>query len=131
MAAAQLIFVRVSWPRAGAGRGPGDGRDPADQGDRARWVAVRAVVDAVATVLFLVSLFHLPSPTPTAINMTSPLFITVLARCHRRAARSGALARVGVGFLGVLLIIQPQAEASMCKRWSACSRPCCCRCAIC
>ena len=43
------------------------------------WVAVRAVVDAIATMLFLVSLFHLPLANATAINMASPLIITVLA----------------------------------------------------
>ena len=75
------------------------------------WVAVRAVVDAIATVLFLVSLFHLPLANATAINMTSPLIITVLAAVFlgERLGRSRWVA-VGIGFLGVLLIIQPQAE---------------------
>ena len=75
------------------------------------WVAARAIVDTVATMLYLVSLFHLPIANATAINMTSPLFITVLAALligeHVGAPRWLA---VGVGFLGVLLIIQPQAE---------------------
>ena len=75
------------------------------------WVAARGVVDAIATMLFLVSLFHLPLATATAINMTSPLFITVLAAgfIGERVSRPRWLA-IGVGFLGVLLIIQPQAE---------------------
>jgi drug/metabolite transporter (DMT)-like permease len=75
------------------------------------WVAVRAIVDAIATVLFLVSLFHLPLANATAINMTSPLFITVLAAMFigERLGPSRWLA-VGIGFVGVLLIIQPQAE---------------------
>lgn len=75
------------------------------------WVAVRAIVDAIATVLFLVSLFHLPLANATAINMTSPLFITVLAAMFigERLGPARWLA-VGIGFLGVLLIIQPQAE---------------------
>ena len=76
------------------------------------WVAVRAVVDAIATVLFLVSLFHLPLANATAINMASPLIITVLAAVFlgERLGRSRWVA-VGIGFLGVLLIIQPEAEA--------------------
>ncbi len=75
------------------------------------WVAVRAVVDAIATVLFLVSLFHLPLANATAINMTSPLIITVLAAVFlgERLGPSRWVA-VGIGFVGVLLIIQPQAE---------------------
>jgi len=76
------------------------------------WVAVRAVVDAIATVLFLVSLFHLPLANATAINMASPLIITVLAAAFlgERLGRSRWVA-VGVGFLGVLLIIQPEGKA--------------------
>ena len=75
------------------------------------WVAVRAVVDAIATVLFLVSLFHLPLANATAINMASPLIITVLAAVFlgERLGLSRWVA-VGIGFLGVVLIIQPQAE---------------------
>ena len=75
------------------------------------WVAVRAVVDAIATMLFLVSLFHLPLANATAINMASPLIITVLAAVFlgERLGASRWMA-VGIGFLGVLLIIQPQAE---------------------
>lgn len=75
------------------------------------WVAVRAIVDTIATMLYLVSLFHLPIANATAINMASPFFITVLAALfvgeHVGAPRWMA---IGFGFLGVLLIIQPQAE---------------------
>jgi len=75
------------------------------------WVAVRAIVDAIATMLFLVSLFHLPLANATAINMTSPLIITVLAAALLGERLGPARwTAVGVGFLGVLLIIQPQAE---------------------
>lgn len=75
------------------------------------WVAARAIVDTIATMLYLVSLFHLPIANATAINMASPLFITVLAALliGEHVGRSRWLA-VGVGFLGVLLIIQPQAD---------------------
>jgi drug/metabolite transporter (DMT)-like permease len=75
------------------------------------WVVVRAIVDTIATMLYLVSLFHLPIANATAINMTSPFFITVLAALligeHVGAPRWLA---TGAGFLGVLLIIQPRAE---------------------
>ena len=74
------------------------------------WVAVRAVVDAIATMLFLVSLFHLPLANATAINMASPLIITVLAAMMfgERLGPSRWVA-VSVGFVGVLFIIQPRA----------------------
>ena len=75
------------------------------------WVAVRAAVDAAGTVLFLVSLFNLPLANATAINMASPLFITVLAALvlGERVGGRRWLA-IGAGFLGVLLVIQPVAE---------------------
>jgi drug/metabolite transporter (DMT)-like permease len=75
------------------------------------WVATRAVVDAVASILYLVSLFHLPISSATAINMTSPLIITILAvlLLGERVGAAPWLA-TGGGFVGVLMIIQPQAE---------------------
>ena len=75
------------------------------------WVAVRAVVDAMATMLFLASLFHLPLANATAINMASPLIITVLAAMFlgERLGLSRWIA-VGVGFAGVLFIIQPRTD---------------------
>lgn len=75
------------------------------------WVAARAIVDAVASMLFLVSLFHLPIGIATAINMTSPLIITLMA-----ALVVGERVRVpqwlatAIGFVGVLLIVQPQGD---------------------
>jgi drug/metabolite transporter (DMT)-like permease len=75
------------------------------------WVAVRAVVDALATMLFLASLFHLPLANATAINMASPLIITVLAALFlgERLDTSRWVA-VSVGFAGVLFIIQPRTD---------------------
>jgi drug/metabolite transporter (DMT)-like permease len=75
------------------------------------WVAFRAVVDAMATMLFLVSLFHLPLANATAINMTSPLIISVLA-AMLLAERLGPARwiAISVGFVGVLFIIQPRAD---------------------
>jgi len=75
------------------------------------WVAVRACVDAAGTVLFLVALFHLPLANATAINMTSPLVITVLAAVFLDERIGGPRwLAVGAGFVGVLLVIQPAAE---------------------
>jgi drug/metabolite transporter (DMT)-like permease len=74
------------------------------------WVAARAAVDAVATVLYLVSLFHLPLGNVTAINMASPLLIAALAvpLLGERVDARRWLA-IGIGFTGVLLVIQPSA----------------------
>jgi drug/metabolite transporter (DMT)-like permease len=76
------------------------------------WVLVRAGIDACATILYLVSLFHLPLPNVTAINLASPLFIVAFAvpfLGERVDARRWA--GVTIGFIGVLLVIQPRAEA--------------------
>jgi drug/metabolite transporter (DMT)-like permease len=75
------------------------------------WIAVRAIVDALAATLYLISLFHMPISTATAINMTSPLLITVLAALllGERVGIAPWLA-TGIGFAGVLLIVQPRPD---------------------
>lgn len=72
------------------------------------WVAARAVTDALATLLFLLSLFHLPLATATAIHMVTPLVIAALAATwlgERVSPRRWIV--IAVGFAGVLLVIQP------------------------
>lgn len=72
------------------------------------WVAVRAVTDAFATLVFLVSLFHLPLATATAINMVTPLVIAAMAAWWlRERVSAGRWLLIATGFGGVLLIIQP------------------------
>lgn len=75
------------------------------------WVAGRAIVDALATFGYLISLFHLPIANATAINMAAPLFIAALAipLLGERVEARRWLA-IAVGFAGVLLIVQPQSE---------------------
>ena len=74
------------------------------------WVAARSILDAIATMLYLVSLFHLPILNATAINMASPLFVTALAALAGERVGLPRWFAVGVGFLGVVMIIQPRAE---------------------
>jgi drug/metabolite transporter (DMT)-like permease len=75
------------------------------------WVAMRALVDAIATMLYLGSLFHLPIGNATAINLAAPLFMTLFAALFMAERVRGARwLAVGFGFLGVLLVIQPRAE---------------------
>lgn len=72
------------------------------------WVGVRAGIDALATFAYLLSLFHLPLANATAINMATPLVIT-LAAALLLGERVGAWhwAAVACGFGGVLLVVQP------------------------
>ena len=82
------------------------------------WVAVRALFDALATLTYLVSLFHLPIANATAINMATPLVITLIAVAwlrHRVGPRRWLA--IAAGFAGVLLVIQPRAEGFNAFAW--------------
>lgn len=112
MPAAQLIFVRGVMAVAllfAVARATGVVFRARELGER--WVAGRAAIDAVASLMFLVSLFHLPIANAAAINMASPLFIVALAvPLLRERVDAGRWAAIAVGFGGVLLVIQPRAE---------------------
>lgn len=106
---AQLIFLRGVMATAlvlAAVRATGTALVPLRAGGR--WVAVRASLDALATFAYLVSLFHLPLGNATAINMASPLVITLVAVLVL-GERVGAWrwAVIGLGFAGVLMVVQP------------------------
>lgn len=75
-----------------------------------RRVLLRAGIDAVGSLMFLASLMHLPLANATAINLASPLVIALLA-VVTLGERPGAARWVviAIGFLGVLLIVQPTA----------------------
>ncbi|WP_298924632.1 DMT family transporter [uncultured Ramlibacter sp.] len=77
-----------------------------------RPVLLRAAFDAFATVTYLSSLFHLPLGNATAINMATPLFITLFAvlAFGERVGAARWLAIV-TGFCGVLLVVQPTGAA--------------------
>ena len=82
------------------------------------WVAVRAVLDALGTLTYLVSLFHLPMANAVAIGMTTPLFITVLAVLWLRTRVTPLRwIAIGGGFAGVLLVIQPSAAGFNAFAW--------------
>jgi drug/metabolite transporter (DMT)-like permease len=74
-------------------------------------VAARAAVDACATVMYLLSLFHLPLGNATAINLAAPLFLVVFAVWFLKE-RPGAARwlAVAVGFAGVLCVVQPSSD---------------------
>lgn len=74
-------------------------------------VALRAAVDACATVLYLFSLFHLPLGNATAINLAAPLFMTVFAvLILRERAGFARWFAVLAGFAGVLCVVRPDSE---------------------
>ena len=82
------------------------------------WVAARALIDAFATLVFLVSVFHLPLATATAINMVTPLVIAALAAWWLRERVSpGRWLLILAGFGGVLMIIQPGVDGLNVWAW--------------
>jgi len=77
-----------------------------------RRVLLRASFDAFATVTYLISLFHLPIGNATAINMATPLFITLFAVvAFKERVGAGRWLAVATGFTGVLLVVQPAGAA--------------------
>ena len=72
-------------------------------------VLLRGVLEAAAAIVYLVALFHIPFAIATAINLSTPLVLTVLAVLMlREDVRWRRWSAVIVGFLGVLLVIQPR-----------------------
>jgi drug/metabolite transporter (DMT)-like permease len=76
-----------------------------------RWISARALVDAASTFTYLIALFHMPIANAIAINMAAPLLLTLLAVIvYRERVDIQRWVAVALGFLGVLLIIQPATE---------------------
>ena len=72
----------------------------------------RSGLDALATMAYLNALFHMPIANATAINMASPLFLTLYAVLRwREAVGIAQWLAIVTGFTGVLLVVQPAAEA--------------------
>jgi drug/metabolite transporter (DMT)-like permease len=82
------------------------------------WVLLRASCEGVGTVLYLAALFHLPLANITAINLSSPLFIVVLAKVflQERVDLARWLA-IALGFAGVLLVVQPATDGFNVYAW--------------
>ena len=119
--AAQMIVVRgvmamaliafVAWRMGVMGR----------IADIARgWVVLRAFCEGLGTLIYLAALFKLPLANATAINLSSPMFIALLAMVflRERVDRARWLA-IAAGFAGVLLVIQPSASGFNGYAWLA------------
>ena len=86
--------------------------------DMARWhliaqprVVVRAVIEAIVAVLFLVALPHLPLADITAIQQVTPIALTVLsALVLKEDVGWRRWLAVMAGFVGVVLVIQPTGQ---------------------
>jgi len=81
---------------------------------------IRGSVDAAASLTYLTAVFHLPLGNATAINLASPLFITVFAIVFFKeqvTLQRGLL--ILLGFFGVLLVVQPSSEGFNVYAWIA------------
>jgi drug/metabolite transporter (DMT)-like permease len=74
-------------------------------------VLARSACDAFGTVMYLLSLFHLPLANATAINLAAPVFMTLFAVLFlgERASPARWVA-VALGFAGVLAVVQPTGD---------------------
>jgi drug/metabolite transporter (DMT)-like permease len=74
-----------------------------------RQVLLRGVLEAAAAIIYLVALFHIQFAVATAINLSTPLIFTALAVVMlKEDVRWRRWAAVIVGFIGVLMVIQPR-----------------------
>lgn len=71
-------------------------------------VLLRGVLEAGAAIVYLVALFHIQFAIATAINLSTPLIFTALAvLILKETVRWRRWAAVILGFVGVLMVIQP------------------------
>src|SRR5207244_8883779 len=72
-------------------------------------VAVRGFLEAAAAVSYLLALAYIPFAIATAVNMSTPLFLAVLAVLMLgETVGWRRWTAIAVGFVGVLLVIQPE-----------------------
>ncbi|MBJ6128158.1 DMT family transporter [Microvirga splendida] len=102
-----VVFCLVVVPAVFVTRGAKAMHTP-----RLRLQIIRALAVAGSSVLFILGLGHLQVAEATAINFISPIFITALSiplLGEKVGIRRWAAA--GVGFLGVMLVVQPGGSA--------------------
>jgi drug/metabolite transporter (DMT)-like permease len=72
-------------------------------------VALRGFLEAAAAITYLVALAWIPFAIATAVNMSTPLFLAVLAvLLLGEQVGWRRWSAITVGFVGVLLVIQPE-----------------------
>lgn len=73
-------------------------------------VALRGVLEAVAAISYLVALAYIPFAIATAVNLSTPLFLAALAvLLLKETVGWRRWSAIAVGFVGVLMVIQPRA----------------------
>lgn len=81
-------------------------------------VAARGLLEAAAAILYLVALAHIPFAVATAVNMSTPLFLTVLAVIFlKEDVRWRRWTAIALGFAGVVMVIQPRPQDANAWTW--------------
>ena len=71
-------------------------------------VLLRGGLEAASAIAYLIALFHIPFAVATAVNMATPIFLTVLAVIVlREDVRWRRWLAIVAGFVGVLMVVQP------------------------
>lgn len=72
-------------------------------------IVLRGLLEAAAAIVYLIALFHIPFAVATAVNMSTPLILTLLAvLILKEDVRWRRWSAMIVGFVGVLMVIQPR-----------------------
>ena len=72
-------------------------------------VFTRGLLEAAAALAYLVALSHTPFAIATAVNLSTPFFLAVLAVVIlKEDVRWRRWTAIAVGFVGVLMVIQPR-----------------------
>jgi drug/metabolite transporter (DMT)-like permease len=72
-------------------------------------VFTRGVLEAAAALTYLVALSHTQFAVATAVNLSTPFFLTILAvMVLKEDVRWRRWTAIAAGFVGVLLVIQPR-----------------------
>lgn len=94
---------------------------------QAHWAAhprvlFRSLLEAAAAIIYLVALFRIPFAIANAVNLSTPLILTVLAvLILKEDVRWRRWTAVSIGFVGVLLVIQPHPGQLNAWAWVALS----------
>lgn len=79
--------------------------------DRLRLYALRCVTGLCAMLTGFWALIHLPLAQAVALSYTTPLFVTILAVfVLGEVVRARRWSAVAIGFIGVIVIVRPNAE---------------------
>lgn len=74
-------------------------------------VFMRGILEAAAALTYLVALSNTPFAIATAVNLSTPFFLTVLAVVIlKEAVRWRRWSAIVMGFAGVLMVIQPKPD---------------------